>query len=64
MSSTIKSEHDDVRFERHLLKTHLQQQQQQQQKGFFSSLGSGRKLYIKPCIGKKHVTEDCKSLKY
>ena len=53
MSSTIKSEHDDVRFERHLLKTHLQQQQQQQQKGFFSSLGWGRKLYIKPCIGIK-----------
>ena len=59
MSSAIKSERADVRFERHLLKSHVQQQ--------VVSLGRGRKLYVRTDLIsnlKKRATEDCRSLSY
>ena len=41
VSSAIKSERDNVRFERHLLKSHIQQD------GFFVILARRRKLHIR-----------------
>ena len=56
MSSAIKSEGDDVRFERHLLKSHIQQD------GFFVSLARGRRQDFISNVGggksRKCATED------
>ena len=59
MSSAIKSERTDVRFEHHLLKSHVQQQA--------VSLGRGWKLYVGTDLIsnlKKRAAEDGRSLSY